>query len=153
MKYSIVPLLAALAIIVTAVVLLPSLAALAPLGFILAMPVVPSGQRASKYDAKLDSQVIADRIEARRPNMVARATIAANELVALDSAVRSIINNTAEPRNRLVYYMSFARELNKKSKSLAGTAFATEAAVLKTKWTTRGLTSAVCDDIIALFQM
>lgn len=116
------------------------------------MPVQSAHSRLAKFDAKLDANIIADRIEARRANMVARAASAAADLVALDSAVRGLLNNSTDPRNRLIYYMSFARELHKKHQSLAGNAFNTEAQILAAKWKNRGLNEDLLNSIIGLFQ-
>lgn len=74
-----------------------------------------------------------------------------NEMMAMETEVRGVLNVSGVPVITYPFYLNFGRELWKLSGRVAGAALYHAGCVLRGKWAARGLIVPVLDQIAALF--
>jgi hypothetical protein len=109
--------------------------------------VVPGGQRAAKWNLKYDPERIKDITTAGKPTYSAHAAVAFDQLYEMELAVKQTLNASGVSVLQIPGYLSFGRELWKKTKHMAGETLAQEAAVLIAKGVARGLIAPVMQAI------
>jgi hypothetical protein len=106
-------------------------------------------RRAAAYAAKLDPTVVSTRLTARKSEMISEAGGAAANMADIEAKCRAVLGGagSAVPVLLVGMYLSYAKKLSKVVAAHSGKTAAAEAQILKTAWTSRGLTSAVLNSI------
>jgi hypothetical protein len=110
---------------------------------------VSAVRRAAAYAAKLDTTVLKARVDARKVSMISEAGVSAANQADIEAKTRSVLGGagTAVPVTLVAMYIAFARRVGKIVATHSGKTVAAEAQIVKTAWTSRGLTSAVLNSI------
>jgi len=106
--------------------------------------MVVDTDRAANYNAKYDADTVGLKIAAELTLMKASYAAIANDLQPIEEAAVAVLNIQGVKSAVRAPYLSYTRELWKKTKLEDGTALTDDAQDIKDKWTTRGLDSGVC---------
>ena len=105
-------------------------------------------KRIANWDAKFDTTRIKATLDAKRPAMLASVTATYPMIAAMELQVKQVCDGAGVPTIQYPFYLCFGREMWALSrKDISGESLAQEAAILITKWTSRGLTQAVLQGI------
>jgi hypothetical protein len=110
--------------------------------------MVDPTRRIAKWNAKFDTERIKGALDAMRPTMLQNVTAVFPMIAAMELQVKQVCDGAGVPTIQYPFYLCFGREMWKLSrKDISGESLAQEAAILITKWTSRGLTQAVLQAI------
>ena len=105
-------------------------------------------KRIANWDAKFDTTRIKATLDAKRPAMLASVTATYPMIAAMELQVKQVCDGAGVPTIQYPFYLCFGREMWALSrKDISGESLALEAAILVSKWTSRGLTAAVLQGI------
>jgi hypothetical protein len=112
---------------------------------------VSAVRRAAAYAAKLDPAVVETRLIARKTDMISEAGVSAASQADIEAKTRAVLGGAAAAVNVILVpsYLAYAKKLGKIVSTHPGKTATAEAQIVKTAWTSRGLTSAVCVAIAA----
>jgi len=114
--------------------------------------VRPQVYRQKKYEAKVSGDVVKARFDALKEVMVEQTAERFADLVAFEEGVKkNILEPRGIPNIMIPFYLNVARELYKLSRKFTGATLGKEALLVKQKWTARGLSAEVIDEIIDYF--
>lgn len=95
------------------------------------------GNRIDKYAKKISGDVVKNRIDAQKDQMVRLETVASRDFEKIEIQVKQIINGV--PTFYEHFYMAFAKEIYSKQKKFKSQTLINELAILDDKWKRRGL--------------
>ena len=97
--------------------------------------------RTSKYAAKIVGDVIKNRIDAQKDSMVSQVTAVFADQAAYEVAVKTLLEGHNVPTTQIPFYLAFARQCYKITKTHAGTTAHDEICLRVADWgaTIRGL--------------
>lgn len=102
--------------------------------------------RTSKYSAKLVGDVIKNRIDAQRDDMVAQVSTQFGNLQGIEESVKTLLEGWGVGTIMVPWYMAFGRECYGITRKHSGDIAHDEVCIALQKWTTRftdaGLTEA-----------
>lgn len=101
--------------------------------------VVSGTRRAAKYAAKVVGDVVKNRIDAQKDNMVANATPKFAALAELENKIGVYVDAQGENVMLKPFYMSFGRKLFMLQNKHEGVAYENEACIATYAWQRRGL--------------
>jgi hypothetical protein len=105
-------------------------------------------KRIANWDAKFNTERIKATLDEKRPKMLANVNAVFPMIAAMELQVKQVCDGAGVPTIQYPFYLCFGREMWALSrKDISGESLALEAAILITKWTARGLTSAVLQGI------
>ena len=105
-------------------------------------------KRIANWDAKFNTERIKATLDEKRPKMLANVNAVYPMIAAMELQVKQVCDGAGVPTIQYPFYLCFGREMWALSrKDISGESLALEAAILITKWTARGLTSAVLQGI------
>ena len=104
--------------------------------------VLSGARRGAKYAAKIVGDVVKNRVDAQKDNMVANATPEFNALASKEAAMGSYLD--AQGINTMLkpFYMSYGRKLYALQKKHEGVTYENEACIATFAWQRRGLNIA-----------
>ena len=105
--------------------------------------IIPSGQRAEKWNRRYDPTHIKAVTEAEKPIYYAHVVARFDELTQMEGAVKQTLNASGVSVSSVAQYLAAGRQMWKACQNYAGETLAQECAVLISKWVARGLTQAV----------
>jgi hypothetical protein len=111
------------------------------------MGVRSAEQRIRKYDAKVDPEIVKMRFAQMKPNMVNYATDAFASLVAMEEAVKTILDAQGVLIGQYPFYLSFAREIWRLKNKFGGQTLFSECDIATAKWRSRGLDPTILNTI------
>jgi hypothetical protein len=101
-------------------------------------------KRIQNWDAGYDTAAIKAKVDKKRPEMLARVSAVFPQLASVELRVKQVLDTIIQ----VPFYMSFGRELwSLSNKDINGETGSQEASVLIAKWTGRGLTQSVLENI------
>jgi hypothetical protein len=105
--------------------------------------------RIAKWNAKYNTERIKATLDDMRPAMYASVQATFPKLVAMELKVKQVLDLEGVSVTQYPFYLSFGRELWRvvNTNEMAGESAAVEAAVLLAKWTARGYSQAVLENI------
>jgi hypothetical protein len=109
--------------------------------------IIPSGERAEKWNRRYDPTHIKAITEAEKPTYDAHAVARFDELTEMEGAVKQTLNASGVSVSDVAQYLAYSRQVWKARQHYAGETLAKEVAVLIAKWAARGLTQAVLQAI------
>ncbi len=101
--------------------------------------VRPEGYRTSKYSAKMVGDVIKNRFDAQHDSMVEQVTNKFADLVAAETAAKSLLNGYGVSTTLVPFYLSFARQCYSISGKHADEIALDEICIRFDTWVARGL--------------
>ncbi len=101
--------------------------------------VVSGDRRAKKYAAKIVGDVVKNRIDAQREDMIANATPEFAALAAKEIAIGSYVDAQGVNVMLKPFYMSYGRKLYMLQKKHESVAYENEACIATFAWQRRGL--------------
>ncbi len=108
-------------------------------------------QRAAKYAAKTDADVVRARVAAQTDSMNAAQAAQVTTAVQIETDVKAIVEPSGTPTIQIPFYIAFGRQLYKLKGKFpttgAGSTGSVEAQTIATKWQGRGLEPALLIDI------
>jgi hypothetical protein len=105
-------------------------------------------KRITNYRLGLKPEQIKEVYESKKDRMVAEETEAINRQVAIENRVRGILAEGTVPCTLTIWYISFAREVDKLHKHYGGGGtLLAEVAIALYKWKTRGLDESFLNKI------
>ena len=111
------------------------------------MPIDPT-KRIDNWNTKYNLERVNAILTEKRPTMLQNMTAVAPMIAAMELQVKQVCDGAGASTIQLPFYLCFGREIWALTrKDISGETMAKEAAVLITKWTARGLTSAVLQGI------
>ena len=109
--------------------------------------ITPGGDRTAKWNLKYDPDRILAITTAGKPTYLEHTSATNNELYAMEIAVKQVLNSAGVSVAAVADYLCFGREMWSKCKTHAGETMKMEAAILITKWSSRGLSTSVLESI------
>ncbi|GAI95017.1 unnamed protein product [marine sediment metagenome] len=104
--------------------------------------VVSGIRRAQKYAAKVVGDVVKNRIDAQKDNMIANATPAFADLATKEADIGGYIDSLGINVMLKPFYMSYGRKLYMLQNKHEGIAYENEACIATYAWERRGLDAA-----------
>jgi|UniRef100_A0A7V3PTN2 hypothetical protein len=105
-------------------------------------------KRLAKWTTKTNPERVKALLEELRNTMTANMQTVLPDLIAVESRVKQVLNENGIATAANPNYLAFARELwSLQRRQFAGNALTREVAILIQKWTSRGLTPAVLEQI------
>lgn len=101
--------------------------------------------RAARWRAKYNAERVKGTLDDLREEMARRYEAAVTGLVAMELAVKTVLNESGVATVMYVPYLNFGRQLYRLSRqqNISGESLAMEAKVLLDKWAARGCSAAV----------
>ena len=110
--------------------------------------MIDPAKRIENWDAKFDTAAIKATLDKKRAKMLEHVSSVQPMIAAMELQVKQVCDGAGVSTIQLPFYLCFGREIWALTrKDISGETMAKEAAVLITKWTARGLTSAVLQGI------
>lgn len=102
-------------------------------------------RRVQRWMKKYSAQRTKDTIDLIHEDMAQRYAAATADLAAMETKVRTVLNQSGVHTTHYIPYLNYARQLYKLSRkrNIAGNSFAIEAKVLLDKWVARDLRADV----------
>ena len=111
------------------------------------MPIDPT-KRVNNWNQKYNLERVNAILTEKRPTMLQSMSAVAPLIAAMELQVKQVCDGAGVATIQYPFYLCFGREMWALTrKDISGESLAKEAAVLITKWTARGLTSAVLQGI------
>lgn len=103
-------------------------------------------QRAEKYKGKLIGDIAKQRIEAYGPTQKKAFAGVVGDQVAIEVAIKKLIGGRV-PTQMLVYYIIFAKKIDKFKRKFGGSIVLHEIQILQSQWSNRGLNNDFLDEV------
>jgi len=111
------------------------------------MPIDPV-RRIAKWDAKYDTATIKTTLDKMRPTMLQNVSAVFPMIASMELQVKQVLDGAGVDTTDYPGYLAFGREIWALTrKDISGESLAKAVAILVTKWTARGYTSAVLQAI------
>ncbi len=109
--------------------------------------LIPSGDRAAKWDRRYDPEHIKTVTTAEKPIYSAHAHTKFDDLYEMEISVKQVLNSAGVSTFQVAPYLAYSRSIWKAKQTHHGETLAKEAAVIIAKVVARGLTQAICQTI------
>lgn len=112
--------------------------------------------RKTKYEAKIDGDVVRSRIINLKESMVNQMESAVADLASIETKVKAIVENKTVggksiPTYMIPPYLNVGRQLFKASRKFSGKTLELKAKAICDAWVAQGLDGSTVADIAALF--
>lgn len=104
-------------------------------------------RRLAKYDAKAVGDVVKNRIDAQRGDMVSNYGSSLNEQARIENDTKTVLNATGVPPYMIPPYIAFAKRVGKISTTHSGATATTEVCIEFAKGVSRLLDGSILNQI------
>jgi hypothetical protein len=112
------------------------------------MPKDSAARRSARYQAKLKPERVKEDLEANREQMIQNQKVAMEEIVRIETAIKSLLASEPVPSVQYIWYLDFGRQVHKlMGKFSGGYALQTEVTLLMDRWVARHLDRKVLERI------
>ncbi len=102
-------------------------------------------RRIQKYEAKLDPEIIKNRFVVQKAAMIDQEADIFAQIVAIEEAAKTILDNEGVPITLYPMYLSYVREVWRLQNNFGGEVLYDEVRIAEAKWVSRALSATVLE--------